>query len=126
MFKGPVKNIVDAGRLAKVDIHGESKQTVYVYADGWQSCLTTLSKAVADSLDVPAPIIQAALGAAPGSAPEVQASGRSQVCAGTEYEFVSERGSPGAGPKPDSSLSLQRHLVTDVDQRDITGGPSVH
>lgn len=39
---------MDAGRQAKVDIYEESKHTVNAFADGWQSRLTILRKAVAE------------------------------------------------------------------------------
>lgn len=102
MFEDLLRKLVDAGRQAKVENYEESKQTVDVYTEGWQSRLTTLTAAIAVSSAAAAHIVQSASNTPCASAAGVQTGSCFQGYARAEYQIDAEPDSAGARLKPSS------------------------
>lgn len=78
MFSGVVWKPVEEGRLAKINIYKESKQTVNVYADGRQSRLNALKKVEEEAFVTPTFVVQAVSDAPPVLVPDSRESNGSQ------------------------------------------------
>lgn len=91
--------LVEERRHVKKDIYEESKKTVDVQADSWQSRLHALSM---DVVDVAPPLddIHAFFNVPLAPVTETQTRSGSQSNSGESFQFDAKPESPEAGPEP--------------------------
>lgn len=103
MLSGLVKDLVEERRQVKVNIHEESRQTVIVYAGGWQSRLNTLKKVVTNAFVLLASVIQGASKVPPVPVSKFQEGNVLQSFARDDVECNAAPVSSRAGSEPETT-----------------------